>query len=162
MHRKKDTSPAKPKPQVIKPATPNASAPLPSKPDAAFSSINVKELKEGQTIRIDKLFFAADSTNYSKESYPALKELADFMKNNPRIVVEIGGHTNDIPETSYCDRLSTMRAKSIYDYLIGAGIAEKRVQFKGYGKRMPLTTNKTADGRKRNQRVEIKILSING
>ncbi len=159
---KKDTSPAKPKPQVIKPATPNASAPLPSKPDAAFSSINVKELKEGQTIRIDKLFFAADSTNYSKESYPALKELADFMKNNPRIVVEIGGHTNDIPETSYCDRLSTMRAKSIYDYLIGAGIAEKRVQFKGYGKRMPLTTNKTADGRKRNQRVEIKILSING
>lgn len=84
------------------------------------------------------------------------------MKENANIRVEIGGHTNDIPESSYCDKLSSMRAKSIYDYLLKSGIDMNRLEYKGYGKRNPLTSNKTADGRRRNQRVEIKILSIKG
>jgi outer membrane protein OmpA-like peptidoglycan-associated protein len=160
---KKNPAPAKPKTNAAQAtsSTPVVVKPAP-KPEAAFSNLNIKELKEGQTIRIDKLFFAADSTNFSKESNPVLKELADFMRSNPKIVVEIGGHTNDIPENSYCDRLSTLRAKSIYDYLLSVGVQESRLKYKGYGKRMPLTTNKTAEGRKRNQRVEIKILSMNG
>lgn len=152
-----------PKPKAVKKPDPIASNPTPKSTETAFSAkMNAKELKEGQTIRIDKLFFAADSTNFSDESLPILQDLADFMKENSNIRVEIGGHTNDIPEASYCDKLSTMRAKSIYDYLLKSGIDTNRLEYKGYGKRNPLTSNKTAEGRRRNQRVEIKILSIKG
>lgn len=119
-------------------------------------------IKEGQTIRIDKLFFEADSSKIKIESYDVLEELYQFLAVNQDVVVEIGGHTNGIPAHAYCDRLSTQRAKAVAEYLIRKGINRERLQYKGYGKRQPVATNQTADGRRRNQRVEIKILSLSG
>jgi outer membrane protein OmpA-like peptidoglycan-associated protein len=120
------------------------------------------KLTKGQTIRIDQLYFAADSSTISKNSYPVLEEVYDFLKNTPEVIVEIGGHTNGIPSHEYCDRLSSERAKAIVDYLQEKGIPRSRLQYKGYGKRNPIDTNKTTVGRKKNQRVEIKILSVDG
>jgi outer membrane protein OmpA-like peptidoglycan-associated protein len=54
--------------------------------------------------------------------------------------------------------LSTARAKAVADYLAAKGIDSKRLVYKGYGKRLPLVPNTSAEGRKTNQRVEIKIL----
>ena len=121
-----------------------------------------EKLKEGQTIRIDQLYFAADSSAISSNSSEVLEEIYDFLASNPEVVVEIGGHTNGIPSHDYCDRLSTERAKAVVDYLTEKGIPHKRLEYKGYGKRKPVDTNKTSIGRKKNQRVEIKILSFNG
>ncbi|MBI5917660.1 MAG: OmpA family protein [Bacteroidetes bacterium] len=126
----------------------------------------IKELEDpakitkGQTIRINQLFFPADSSTITKSSLPVLSEVYDFLASRTEVVVEIGGHTNGIPSNEYCDRLSTERAKAIVDYLSEKGISRKRLQYKGYGKRNPIDTNKTPTGRKRNQRVEIKILSV--
>ncbi|MBK8922192.1 MAG: OmpA family protein [Saprospirales bacterium] len=75
-------------------------------------------------------------------------------------MIEIGGHTNSTPPDEFCDRLSTARAKSAADYLIAKGVDPKRVVYKGYGKRNPVASNTTADGRRMNQRVEIKILAL--
>ncbi|MFZ4543008.1 MAG: OmpA family protein [Saprospiraceae bacterium] len=127
---------------------------------AMSNSFDRKKLKVGQTIRIEKLFFDADSTNIRKNSLPVLDELLQFMQSNPDVKIEVGGHSNDIPSDEFCDRLSTSRAKAVADYLILKGIRENRVQYKGYGKRQPLFPNLTSENRKRNQRVEIKILSI--
>jgi outer membrane protein OmpA-like peptidoglycan-associated protein len=82
------------------------------------------------------------------------------LKSNPKITIEIGGHTNNIPTNNYCDKLSTNRAKAVRDYILSKGISEDRVTFKGYGKRMPISSNATKDGRALNQRVEIKIISV--
>ncbi|MBK9015153.1 MAG: OmpA family protein [Saprospiraceae bacterium] len=122
------------------------------------------KLTKGQTIRMgmDQLYFPADSSTIKKSSLPVLTEVYGFLSANPNVTVEIGGHTNGIPSHEYCDKLSTERAKAIVDYLVGKGIARKRLQYKGYGKRNPIDTNKTPVGRKRNQRVEIKILSVTG
>jgi len=78
---------------------------------------------------------------------------------NPDVKVEIGGHTNSTPPSWFCDDLSQNRARSVAAYLKEKGIDEHRLQAKGYGKRLPLTSNKTKEGRVKNQRVEIKILS---
>ena len=91
---------------------------------------------------------------------PILDEITYFLEQNPTISIEIGGHTNDVPPHEYCDALSNERAKSIATYIQGKGISETRVQYKGYGKRKPIASNKTADGRKRNQRVELTILTL--
>ena len=120
------------------------------------------KLTKGQTIRIDQLYFSADSSTISKNSVPVLEEIYDFLASNPEVIVEIGGHTNGIPSHDYCDRLSTERAKAIVDYLMNKGIPRNRLQYKGYGKRNPVDSNKTTSGRKKNQRVEIKILSVDG
>jgi outer membrane protein OmpA-like peptidoglycan-associated protein len=56
--------------------------------------------------------------------------------------------------------LSSARAKAVADYLIAKGISRERIQYRGYGKRQPIDTNETPEGRRRNQRVEIKIISF--
>jgi len=80
---------------------------------------------------------------------------------NDDVIIEIGGHTNGVPNDEYCDRLSSSRAKSVAEYLVNKGVNPTKVQFKGYGKKKPIADNKTKYGRDKNQRVEIKILSLN-
>jgi len=56
--------------------------------------------------------------------------------------------------------LSTDRAKIVAEYLVDKGIPAERLTYKGYGKRKSIASNLTKEGRKKNQRVEIKILTI--
>ncbi len=122
--------------------------------------LDKKKIKQGQIIRIDKLYFLADTATITVSSYPVLDEVFNFLTENQDVAIEIGGHTNGIPEDAYCDKLSTERAKAVYDYLIKKGIQKERLYYKGYGKRNPVATNSTAEGRKKSQRVELKILSV--
>ncbi len=159
-------SAGKPKPgPSAKPADPVS---VPTTP-APFKSVLLPELNGqkifvGQKIRLNHLYFKADSVNLLPDSYKVLKELAAFLKAYPRTVIEIGGHTNTIPPDDYCNRLSALRAKSVQDYLITQGVPDTRLEYKGYGKQIPLIPydKYNKDARFKNQRVEIKILSITG
>jgi len=132
--------------------------PQPSKPKI-IPDLN-QNIKEGQKIRVEKLFFAADSSKINPDSYEALDEIYSFLKLNKYVKVEIGGHTNGRPSHDWADRLSTKRAVAVAHYLKRKGISKDRITTKGYGKREPIASDNTDDGRRRNQRVEIKILSI--
>ncbi len=128
-------------------------------------TVTIQEVKSetnlavGQVIQVEKLFFKADAAEIKEESYPVLDEIYDFLITN-QVVVEIGGHTNSIPTDEYCFTLSNARAKTVAKYLYGKGIPESQVSYKGYGKTQPIADNSTYQGRQRNQRVEIKILSV--
>jgi outer membrane protein OmpA-like peptidoglycan-associated protein len=74
--------------------------------------------------------------------------------------VEIGGHTNGLCQTEFCNSLSEKRAKAVSEYLTSKGIPSGRLQYKGYGKTQPLADNSTQEGRKQNQRVELKIIKV--
>lgn len=124
--------------------------------------INTKQLKKGQVFRLNNTFFAADSSYITKPAEKELNRLKDFLINNSLITIEVGGHTNGLPEHDYCDQLSMDRAKNVAQYLQSNGVPTKQVTYKGYGKRLPIATNETLRGRQRNQRVEIKILGIKG
>ncbi len=119
------------------------------------------KLKAGDIIRLDKVYFEANKYDLKPESVAALKEMLNFLQNNADVFVEIGGHTNNNPTEQFANDLSTNRAKAVADWLISRGIIAERVQSKGYGKKNPIQQNTTPEGRKANQRVEIKILKIN-
>jgi outer membrane protein OmpA-like peptidoglycan-associated protein len=169
-----NTTPVKPSPAPAtppKPATPATTSPTPTKPapappapkpsgEVSISNLKSADLKEGQSIRMDKLYFKNDSAVVTEASYTVLDEIYSFLSKNPEVSVEIGGHTNGLPPHEYCDKLSTERAKVVYDYLLKKGIPAARLQYKGYGKRLPIDSNTTIEGRRRNQRVEIKILKL--
>jgi outer membrane protein OmpA-like peptidoglycan-associated protein len=124
--------------------------------------LSANRLRSGQLIRMEQLFFEADSADLEETSIPVLEELYGFMKDNPSIVVRVEGHTNDLPPHEFCDWLSTERAKAVAEYIVQKGIASERVYYRGYGKRQPVYSNLTAEGRRLNQRVEINILQIGG
>lgn len=123
-----------------------------------LKKLNKKTIAPGQTIKIEKLFFEADSSRINDNSHEVLDEIFTFLNDNPNVIIEIGGHTNGVPGVEYCKHLSTERAKNVAEYLYIKGIPEYRIKFKGYGKSKPLDSDRTLIGRKKNQRVEIKIL----
>ena len=126
-----------------------------------IADLDRKKISIGQTLQINQLYFDADSSMINSQSFAVLNEIYEFLASNTDVVVEIGGHTNGIPPHEYCDRLSSARAKNVAEYLISKGIPASQVQYKGYGKRVPLASNDTAAGRLKNQRVELKIISMN-
>ncbi|MEM6699247.1 MAG: OmpA family protein [Bacteroidota bacterium] len=146
-------------PQVIVKENPPQTKP---KLTPTIKGLERDRLTTGQKIRLDRLYFQADKAEIQTTSYSTLDEVYEFLRENEDVTIEVGGHTNGIPEHWFCDSLSNLRARAVAQYLVRKGITPKRVQYKGYGKRQLIASDKTLAGRKRNQRVEIKILSIDG
>ncbi len=145
---------------IYEPLTQDPMAQNKPKPKKTEMEKILDKLDEGETIKVDKLFFDIDSYAINDISKPGLDEIYEFMNNNSLVKVEIGGHTNQRCQTDYCNELSTNRAKAVVDYLVKKGIPSNRLTFKGYGKTKPIKFGNS--GQKKNQRVEIKITSKNG
>ena len=124
-------------------------------------TLKASDLKVGYTFRLENLYFMADSSTVTRNAERVLYKLVHFMKTNPTVSIEVGGHTNGLPAHEYCDRLSNDRAKNVADYLIKNGIDRRRISYKGYGKRKPIADNDTEIGKQKNQRVEVKITDVN-
>ena len=128
--------------------------------EKVLPELTADRLSSGEPIRMEKIQFDADSIVIKPEAIPSLDELYEFLYDNPTIIIEVSGHTNSLPADDYCDRISSERAKSVADYLVNKGIEARRVISIGHGKRKPIAPNQTAEGRKRNQRVEIRLIKI--
>lgn len=125
-----------------------------------IAGLQGSNFKKGQIIRVNTIYFDADTASFMESSLDALDQLYQFMRKNEQIVIEVGGHTATTPSTKYCDELSSNRAKKVASHIAKMGISPKRLYYKGYGKRKPIFPNdkRNMDARKKNQRVEIKIL----
>jgi len=152
LRRKKKEKPKKEDP-VVAAAAPKAK-------DKILKDLNRSKIFKGQKINVDNLYFEDNQSNIKLESKEVLDEVVDFLLVNKDVRIEIGGHTNGRPKHEFCDSLSRLRAKEVAQYLNKNGVPGGQLQFKGYGKRKPIADNKTRSGRKKNQRVEIKILSV--
>lgn len=128
--------------------------------EKVLPELTAERLSSGEPIRMEKIQFDADSIKVNEEAIPSLDELYEFLYDHPTVIIEVAGHTNGLPADEYCDRISAERAQSVANYLINKGIENRRVISKGYGKRKPIATNQTPEGRKRNQRVEIRLIKI--
>ena len=68
------------------------------------------------------------------------------------------GHTDSVGSDAYNQALSIRRANAVKNYLVSKGIAAERVYVEGKGEKQPVATNKTAEGRAKNRRVEIEVV----
>ena len=132
----------------------------PVKPNKSEMEEKLDKLKPGETLRVDELFFDVDSYVITEVSLPILEDIYSFLEKNKKVKVEIGGHTNRNCDTQFCNELSTNRAKAVVDFLVSRGINSSQLSYKGYGKTEPLTFSPNPKAQAKNQRVEIKILSI--
>ncbi len=123
-------------------------------------NIEVVPIKVGQVIPMNNIFFDANKSDLKDESFTELERVLAFLLKNNNLVVEVGGHTNGWCSSSFADELSRGRSKRVMNYFIKNGVSENRVQYRGYGKTMPIADNTSLQGRKKNQRVELKILEI--
>lgn len=114
-------------------------------------------IEEGKFITSNILFDVNKST-IKPESGGLLSEIAQMMKEHPKTMFSIEGHTDSDGETGYNLELSKSRAEAVKASLIRLGINEARIVTKGYGEEKPISENNTPEGKANNRRVEfIKI-----
>ena len=91
---------------------------------------------------VENIFYDFDKAVLRDESKQALDEMAQLLKDNPNIKIEMSSHTDRVGSDEYNNKLSERRAKSVVDYLISQGIDPERLQYKGYGKTRPKVVTK--------------------
>jgi OOP family OmpA-OmpF porin len=120
--------------------------------------LTLMPIAKGSSVTINNLFFELNKASLTPESDPELKRMVQVMQENPGLRIEISGHTDNTGTDAINDRLSQARADAVQAYLLAAGIAQTRIQSKGYGSKKPKISNETEEGRSQNRRVEFAIL----
>ncbi|TVR81203.1 MAG: hypothetical protein EA412_03575 [Chitinophagaceae bacterium] len=116
-------------------------------------------LDKGAEIVLRNIFFDHDKYDLTEQSTLELELLADLMKVNPELHIEIQGHTDNTGNAAYNKTLSEKRAESVRNYLLKTGdISSERLTYKGFGQENPIADNSTEEGRAQNRRTSIKIL----
>lgn len=121
----------------------------------ADTGMSAREIKQG--FRRAIIHFPYNSNEFSDESVAVLNHIAGILKKNPTLRVNAVGYTDSTGEYSYNKSLSQFRANIVKSYLIGKGVLPEQVTAIGKGPEDPLKPNATANGRKRNRRVEIEL-----
>ncbi len=113
----------------------------------------------GSTYVLRNLYFITAKHELKLEGKAELDTLKNILIANPTMKIELAGHTDDVGNDEYNQKLSENRAKAAMDYLIKKGIAADRLSYKGYGESMPYLTNDSDFNKQLNRRTEAKILS---
>ncbi|MCZ2357583.1 MAG: OmpA family protein [Bacteroidia bacterium] len=123
--------------------------------------IKLNKIEKNAKLVMRNVYFKYASAELLEESYYALNQIADFLKENPNLKIRIAGHTDRGGTPDYNLRLSEARAKKIVDYLIVAGVPKTQLSYIGYGNTRPVASNDTEEGRSQNRRVEFEITDDN-
>lgn len=123
------------------------------------SSVELDKIEVGKKMTLRNIFFDFDKATLKKQSYIELNHVAQFMKENPTVKIQLSGHTDYKGSAEYNMTLSSERAKAALEYLVKKGVPRQRMEYKGYGKTQPIADNSTEEGRALNRRTEIMIIA---
>jgi OOP family OmpA-OmpF porin len=112
-----------------------------------------------EIIELSGVNFRSNSDMLLDGANTSLNAAAQILLDNPGLVVEVAGHTDDVGDENYNANLSLARAVSVRDYIVDLGVDPTRITSRGYGESDPIADNGTDDGRATNRRVELRVLN---
>lgn len=115
--------------------------------------------EDGNILRMNNLLFELGQAEILESSYDELDGLAQMLHNNPRMKIQLEGHTDYRGNPDRNIKLSEDRVLAVRDYLTRQQIKKGRIKYKAYGGAHPITTENTEEARLKNRRVEVRILS---
>ena len=128
--------------------------------DALAQSEGVAVQREGDLLALtfkSDVTFDVDSDVLLGGVYTELDRVAAVLARYPQTIIIVEGHTDSTGSDSYNQQLSERRANSVARYLTQRGVNASRIKAIGYGEQRPVASNDTAEGRRQNRRVEIRI-----
>lgn len=112
----------------------------------------------GKVMRLAALTFQAGSAKIGSSSFEELNEVVTMLKNNPRMVIQLEGHTDHIGDAKANFKLSEDRVNAVKSYLVSKGSNKSRIKTKAFGGSVPLSHENTEAARQMNRRVELRVL----
>lgn len=107
-----------------------------------------------------ELLFRPGASTLAREAQPPLQGVAETLARHPRLRLEVQGHTDATGSAPSNQRLSEARAAAVREYLVAKGVEAERIDAAGFGDSQPVASNASADGRRRNRRVEIVVRAV--
>ena len=152
-----------PEPSYLGPTQIKAEIPKePSTVSVDLGKITEEEIalpqENNRTIILKNIYFEQSKPKVLEVSYPALRQLAGVLKERPHVKIRIEGHTDNVGNKKDLMNLSWDRAEAVKVFLVSEGVKEANILTRGFGPNRPLTDNSTEEARKKNRRVEIRIL----
>ena len=123
-----------------------------------IKNVKLNKIDVGKRVVLKNIFFDFGKTALRTESYVELTNLIKLLEKNPKLKIEISGHTDNVSSAGFNQSLSEERAQAVVSYIVSKGIEIDRLRFEGYGFRYPIATNETEEGKQLNRRVEFKVL----
>lgn len=120
-------------------------------------NFKLQPIEVGAIVNLKSVLFEQGSTTLLGESNDELDVVVDFLKSNPKVEIELEGHTDNRGDAKKNVTLSELRVQQVKNYLVAKGISGKRIRGRGYGGQRPIANSDTEEARKMNRRVEFVI-----
>ena len=124
----------------------------------AQEKAKVFEAKIKKILSFENISFELNKATLTEKSIDTVSHIAQILKENPNVHVEIGGHSDDLGDDAYNLSLSQKRVDAVKEKLVQMEIEAERITAVGYGENRPLVSNDTEENRRTNRRVEFKVL----
>jgi OmpA-OmpF porin, OOP family len=115
------------------------------------------DIKVGEKVALKNIFFENGRYYLLPESYIELNKLGQYLMKNPGLQIQINGHSDNGGLKFKNQKISELRAREVFEYLIKKGVQNK-LYFKGFGSTQPIASNDTDEGKAKNRRVEFEII----
>jgi outer membrane protein OmpA-like peptidoglycan-associated protein len=109
-------------------------------------------------LAFDAVNFETGSATLTADSREQLEQLGSVLAAYPAVVIRVEGYTDTSGDPAANLKLSQDRAAVVEAALVGEGIAEGRIEAKGFGQERPVASNATEEGRAQNRRVEVLVV----
>ncbi|MBW8686950.1 OmpA family protein [Chitinophaga rhizophila] len=114
-------------------------------------------ISQPDTLVIPDILFKFNSSELNRALFSSLDSLMQKIPRNGNIQLQVNGHTDNAGTTAYNNTLSIKRANAVADYMQEHGLGNDIRLITGAGESQPVADNRSAEGRRRNRRVEIII-----
>jgi OmpA-OmpF porin, OOP family len=115
----------------------------------------------GEVLRLNNVIFEVGKSKIDPESFTELDLVVKMMSENPKMVIQLEGHTDYLGNAKENLKLSQQRVEAVRSYLSQQGIAKTRLKTKAFGGLQPLSRDNTPEAHRLNRRVEVRILANN-
>ena len=135
----------------------------PNNPEQVFEiEIVLDKIYLDKEIRLENIYYDLDKWDIRADAQPTLDRLAETLKLNPKVKIQLSSHTDCRGTDAYNESLSQKRAQSAVDYLITKGIDAQRLEARGYGEGVPeatcACTRCTEDEHQLNRRTAFRVV----
>jgi len=120
----------------------------------------VTKVEKGLVFKFAGVNFESGKDVLLPESKEILDLVAEIFPDYPKMLVEIGGHTDNVGDDASNQILSEKRVISVKNYLISKGVKAEQMQTVGYGETKPIGDNNTSEGKLKNRRVEFTVIDF--
>ena len=122
--------------------------------------IELQPLDAEAEVVLRNVFFESGSAQLKPSSHPELRQVAGWLVRNPGVLLEVGGHTDDVGSASNNRVLSLARAQSVVSFLTASGADAVQLEAVGYGQDRPAVQGQTEEARRQNRRTSLRVVSV--